>query len=219
VADLPSIIPLFPLPNLVLFPGVKVPLHIFEPRYREMIADVAGGHGIIGMILLKGEWERDYYANPDIFQVGCAGRVGDLTRLPDGRYNLVLEGLDEFRVVREIRERSYREAEVRWCAPQGDALDCDLETLDGLREVLFAYLGMSGRDAWRTLVEEQGLHGAELINFLCFHLDVTPLEKQTLLEALAGRIDCLMDVLTFRLEERKVGPSSAGGSGGPESVQ
>src|ERR1700732_3420710 len=88
VAELPRIIPLFPLPNLVLFPGVAVPLHIFEPRYREMIADVSASHGIIGMMLLKGDWERDYYAYPDIFEVGCAGRISLLTPLPDGRYNL-----------------------------------------------------------------------------------------------------------------------------------
>ncbi len=57
MAALPTIIPIFPLPNLVLFPGLSVPLHIFEPRYREMIADVADAHGIIGMALLKGDWE------------------------------------------------------------------------------------------------------------------------------------------------------------------
>ena len=72
---------------------------------------------------------------------------------------------------------------------------------------------MPAQEAWRTIVEQRGLRGAELINFLCFHLDITPLEKQTLLEALADRVDCLLDVLTFKLEERKHGP--AGPSGGP----
>lgn len=216
MAEVPTIIPIFPLPNLVLFPGLSVPLHIFEPRYREMIADVSETHGMIGMMLLKGEWaEQGNF--PDIFEVGCAGRIGGLVKLPDGRYNLVLEGVAEFRIVREIRDRSYRQAEVNWCPVNRDALACDSETMDALRETLFNYLGQPAQEAWRTIVEQRGLRGAELINFLCFHLDVTPLEKQTMLEAMADRIDCLLDVLTFKLEERKRGPT--GTSGGPDTVQ
>jgi Lon protease-like protein len=222
VAEFPTIIPLFPLPNLVLFPGIKVPLHIFEPRYREMIADASSAHGLIGMILLKGDWQPDYvsqdryHADPDIFEVGCAGRIEDLVRLPDGRYNLVLNGLSEFRIKHEIRERSYRQAEIEWCPVPHDALDCDSETLEGLREVLFSYFGSPAREAWQTLVDKRGIRGAELINFLSFHLDITPLEKQTILEAFASRADCLIDVLSFKLEERKLGPGS---SGGPDNVQ
>lgn len=217
MAELPTIIPIFPLPNLVLFPGLSVPLHIFEPRYREMIADVADRHGIIGMALLKGEWQADYHAFPDIFEVGCAGKIGGLVKLADGRYNLVLEGREEFRVVREIRDRAYRQAQVNWCPVGPGKLDCDAETMDALREMLFSYLGKAAQEAWRSIVEQRGLRGAELVNFLCFHLDITPLEKQTLLEALADRVDCLLDVLTFKLEERKRGPAGTGG--GPDTVQ
>jgi hypothetical protein len=106
---------------------------------------------------------------------------------------------------------------VRWCPIGREALDCDAETMEALREMLFNYLGQPAQEAWRTIVEQRGLRGAELINFLCFHLDITPLEKQTLLEAMADRVDCLLDVLTFKLEERKRGP--AGTSGGPDTVQ
>ncbi len=217
MAALPTIIPIFPLPNLVLFPGLNVPLHIFEPRYREMIADVADLHGMIGMALLKGDRQRDYHAFPDIFEVGCAGKIGGLIKLADGRYNLVLEGVCEFRIVREIRDRSYRQAEVNWCPVRPDALDCDAETMEALRDMLFSYLGDAADEAWRAIVDQRGLRGAALINFLCFHLDVTPLEKQTMLEALMDRVDCLLDVLTFKLEERRRGP--AGSSGGPDTVQ
>jgi Lon protease-like protein len=217
VDPLPTIIPIFPLPNLVLFPGLSVPLHIFEPRYREMIADIADLHGMIGMALLKGDRQRDYHAFPDIFEVGCAGKIGGLTKLADGRYNLVLEGVGEFRIVREIRDRSYRQAEVNWCTVRPDALDCDAETMEALREMLFSYLGEAAHEAWHAIVDQRGLRGAALINFLCFHLDITPLEKQTMLEALTDRVDCLLDVLTFKLEERKRGP--AGPSGGPDTVQ
>jgi len=217
VSESLRIIPLFPLPNLVLFPGVRVPLHIFEPRYREMIADVADGERVIGMMLLKGDRPADFHANPDIFEIGCAGRVNELVRLSDGRYNLVLEGFAEFRVLREIRERSYRQAEVQWCPVQPASLECDVETFEGLREMLFSYLGPPAKEAWRMLVEQRGLRGAELINFLCFHLDLAPIEKQTMLEALGDRVESLLDVLAFRLEERKLG--SGGPRGGPETVQ
>jgi uncharacterized protein len=212
VAELPSIIPLFPLPNLVLFPGVSVPLRIFEPRYREMIADVSSSHGIIGMALLKGEWQEEYYGHPDIFEIGCAGKISGLVKLPDGRYNIMLEGIGEFRLVREIRDRSYRQAEVKWSQVTAAERDCDDETIESVREVLFNYLGDPARDAWRALVEERSLRGADLVNFLAFHLDILPLEKQTLLEATRNRADCLIDILTFRLEERRRGGSSGPGS-------
>ncbi len=209
MAELPSIIPLFPLPNLVLFPGVSVPLHIFEPRYREMVAEVAPTHATVGMVLLKGDWEREYYDYPDIFSVGCAGRIGELVKLQDGRYNLALEGQSEFRIIREVRGRSYRQAEVEWLPTRPSALHLDQELMEGLREMLVNYVGDVAAKAWQSLVVERGLSGAQLVNLICFHLDIAPIEKQTLLEAGADRVNCLFDILTFRLEERK-----AGGSGG-----
>jgi Lon protease-like protein len=214
VDDLPQIIPVFPLPNFVLFPGVQVPLHIFEPRYREMVADVATAHRIIGMMMLKGEWERDYHAFPDLYEIGCAGRISDFTKLPDGRFNLVLDGLAEFRVVREVRDRQYRQAEIQWSPTPAEKLALDDAAMTSLRELLITYLGESAREVWRSLVEQRGLRDADLINFICFHLDVTPIEKQTLLEARGARTACLIDVLTFRLEERKLGPGGPAGSSG-----
>ncbi|MGH7840538.1 MAG: LON peptidase substrate-binding domain-containing protein [Steroidobacteraceae bacterium] len=215
MADLPSIIPIFPLPNFVLFPGVVAPLHIFEPRYREMIADVSSSHGLIGMTMLKGNWERDYYANPDLYEVGCAGRIGALKRLPDGRYNLLLEGLAEFKILHEMRDHPYRTAEVEWRPVQAAHLDLDPIAMENLRDLLVRFLGSSADELWQSLVEQRGLRGAALINFICFHLDVNPIEKLTLLEAGASRATCLNDVLTFRLEERKLGPGPSGGQSGP----
>jgi len=216
--DLPETIPIFPLPNFVLFPRITVPLHIFEPRYREMVAEVAQTHGIIGMMMLKGEWERDYYAYPDLFDIGCAGRISALTKLPDGRFNLMLEGLGEFRLVREIRQRSFRQGQVNWCVTQPEELNLDESATERLHELLVGFLGNAARDVWTSLVDTRGLRGADLINFLCFHIDVSPIEKQTLLEAGASRFACLLDVLTFKLEERKLGPGGPAG-GGPGQVQ
>jgi uncharacterized protein len=214
VDELPRIIPIFPLPNLVLFPGVGVPLHIFEPRYREMVAEVAARDRIIGMTLLKGDWERDYYQYPDIFGIGCAGRIENLVHLPDGRFNLTLEGILEFRIVKELRDRSFRRASVEWCRVDRSALELDEETMEALQTLLFGYLGDTANEAWRAAVEQRGLRGADLVNFLSFYLDLTPLEKQTLLEALDSRVRCLFDILTFRLEEQKLGPGGAGGGSG-----
>src|SRR6186997_85611 len=89
-----DLLPLFPLPNVVLFPNVFLPLHIFEPRYREMVADALASDRMIGMVLLRPGWDREY------------------ERLPDGRYNIVLRGMERFRVVEEDHALSYRRAVV-----------------------------------------------------------------------------------------------------------
>src|SRR5205807_2733032 len=107
-----DLLPLFPLPNVVLFPGVFLPLHIFEPRYREMVRDTLDGDRLIGMVLLRPGWERDYEGRPPVFPVGCTGVVTHVERLPEGRYNIVLRGIERFRIVREDQTRSYRQAVV-----------------------------------------------------------------------------------------------------------
>src|SRR5262249_47349770 len=107
-----ELLPLFPLPNVVLFPNVFLPLHIFEPRYREMVADALAADRMIGMVLLRPGWERDYEGRPPIFPIGCSGVMTHVERLNDGRYNIVLRGLERFRIVEESHERSYRRAIV-----------------------------------------------------------------------------------------------------------
>ena len=82
---LPPIVPVFPLPNVVLFPNVFLPLHIFEPRYRQMVEDALNGDRIIGMVLLRPGWEGDYEGRPPVYPVGCAGVVTHAERLADGR--------------------------------------------------------------------------------------------------------------------------------------
>ena len=109
---LPSTLPLFPLPNVVLFPNVCLPLHIFEARYREMVSDALDGDRIIGMVLLRPGWEGDYEGRPQIYQIGCAGLITHAEKTSDGRYNLVLRGFQKFRIRQEDHQRSYRLAEV-----------------------------------------------------------------------------------------------------------
>src|SRR6266436_2290611 len=107
-----DLLPLFPLPNVVLFPNVFLPLHIFELRYREMVADAVASDRMIGMVLLRPGWDRDYDGRPAIYPIGCSGVMTHVERLGDGRYNIVLRGLERFRIVEENQERSYRRASV-----------------------------------------------------------------------------------------------------------
>jgi Lon protease-like protein len=104
---------LFPLPNLVLFPHVMQPLHIFEPRYRQMTADALAGDRLIALALLRPGWEADYDGKPAIHAVACLGRVVADQRLEDGRYNILLRGLSRLRVLEEIPTgKLYRTARV-----------------------------------------------------------------------------------------------------------
>lgn len=114
LANFDGPIPLFPLPNAVLFPGIVLPFHIFEPRYRKMVEDTLEDRHLIGLSLLKPGWEAEARGRPGIHAVGCVGRIGDLSRLPDGRFNLSLFGLRRFRITEEIPSEPYRRALVEW---------------------------------------------------------------------------------------------------------
>src|SRR4051812_11448112 len=109
---LPPTIPIFPLPNVVLFPNVFLPLHIFEPRYRAMVADALKGDRMIGMTLLRPGFEADYDGRPAVYETGCAGLITHSEPLADGRYDIVLRGLEKFRIVEEDTSRPYRLARV-----------------------------------------------------------------------------------------------------------
>ncbi|SRR5258706_10078535 len=98
----------FPLPGALLFPRTHLPLHIFEPRYRAMIADSMARDRRIGMIQPRGHGEK-----PPLFEIGCVGKIGEFEASQDGRYNLVLEGLTLFRIIRELDvTTSFRQVEA-----------------------------------------------------------------------------------------------------------
>src|SRR2546426_10914808 len=108
VVMLPPTIPIFPLPNAVLFPNVFLPLHIFEARYRTMVGDALAGDRIIGMVLLQPGYEADYAGRPPVYEVGCAGVITHAERLADGRFNIVLRGIEKFRITAEDESKPYR---------------------------------------------------------------------------------------------------------------
>ena len=114
-----DLLPLFPLPNVVLFPNVFLPLHIFEPRYREMVADALSTDRLIAMMLLRPGWERDYEGRPPVYSVGCSGVITHAEKLPDGRFNIVLRGVERVRLLEEDRARNYRRGLVE---PLGEGL-------------------------------------------------------------------------------------------------
>jgi uncharacterized protein len=102
---------LFPLPNLVFFPNVMQPLHIFEPRYRQMIADALESDRLIALVLTKPGWEKEYAGSPAIYPVATLGVIAADQRLDDGRYNILLRGLSRIQIVEEIpHKKLYRQA-------------------------------------------------------------------------------------------------------------
>ncbi len=143
-SPIPDVVPLFALPNLVLFPAALMPLHIFEERYRAMIRDVLQGRRQIAMALLKPGWEKNYYGQPPIEPVVCVGTILSHERLADGRYNILLQGSARARIVKEITGESYRQAQVEPLVEE-DADEADLELA---RKCL---IGMFERDAFAAL--------------------------------------------------------------------
>jgi len=208
--EFPSIIPVFPLPNVVLFPGVPLPLHIFEPRYRDLVRDAAASHEIIGMSLLRGDWQARYHENPDIFETGCAGRIVNVEELPDGKFNILLHGIREFIIERHIFDKSYRQAAVRWRSLGLRAIDVACRSrLIGL---LSKFLRTQPNTPAYRLLRDHTLSDDLLVNFFSYALDIAPLEKQGLLEAasLTERAERLRDILEFHLEETRLGPKPPG---------
>ncbi len=107
-----SPVPIFPLPNVVLFPHMLLPLHIFEPRYRSMVRDVLSGGGPIVMALLRPGWETQYEGRPPIFPVGGLGRILHHTELPDGRFHVMLVGETRVRLTEIPCETEYRQGRI-----------------------------------------------------------------------------------------------------------
>ncbi|MFO0966667.1 MAG: LON peptidase substrate-binding domain-containing protein [Gemmataceae bacterium] len=108
---------LFPLPNLVFFPHVMQPLHIFEPRYRQLTADALAGDRLITMVLPLPGWEADYAGSPALHGVGAVGKIIAEQKLPDGCYNILLKGLSRVQIVEEIPHgKLYRKARVELLA-------------------------------------------------------------------------------------------------------
>ena len=198
-----ELLPIFPLPTTVLFPNVFLPLHIFEPRYRTMVADAIGGDRMIGMALLKPGWERNYEGRPAVYAVGCSGVITHFERLDDGRYNIVLRGMERFRIVAEDDSREYRRArtdaipERALSAADRHALQTDRAKLEALIAPAIEKHRMFGQRADMA----SAMHDEDLVNALAQYLDIEPLEKQALLErnCVRGRAEALVELLEMKI--------------------
>jgi Lon protease-like protein len=187
-ANFDGTVRLFPLPNLVLFPHVVQPLHIFEPRYRQMTADALAGDRLIAMALLVPGWEADYEGRPAIHPMVCIGRIVNEQHLPDGRYNMLLRGLSRARVVQEIaQDKVYRSARVELQADSpAPSKVVASEMRKQIEKAALAWLPAKGppRDQLRKLLESDMPLGV-LSDILGFALPLPLDAKQRLLGELS----------------------------------
>ena len=176
---LPSEIPLFPLPNVVFFPEVYLPLHVFEERYRAMTRQALGGTRVIGMTVLREGWQDDYEGTPPIYATGCAGAIVHHEPLDDGRFNIVLRGVARFEVEQELHSTEpFRIARVRWLEePDASGHSAALARLR--RQVETLLLPAVAQGEMRL---PPGMADQALINAVCQALDIPVVEKLALLE-------------------------------------
>jgi Lon protease-like protein len=204
-----GVVPVFPLPNVVLFPGMFLPLHIFEPRYRDMTARALEGERLIAMALLKPGWQEDYAGSPSIHQILGMGKIVEDAKLQDGRYNLVLFGLVRVRVIEEIGSGPYRVARVEVIeerVPEQEAQDRKRRTLRAIYAQIMKNLMMGAVPAPPDDVPLGML--ADLVASL---LPLGPELKQGLLEEMdpAARCDRLLELLESRGGDAPEGPKRA----------
>lgn len=203
MSDLPAgefVLPLFPLPNLVFFPNTRIPLHIFEPRYRQMIDVALAGDRRIGMVLLRPGWEADYYGAPAVHGFGTVGVIEHAVTLEDGRYNLLLNGVARFRVVSEVEASPYRTFRVVIDAETPPPPMEAWAQREWLVELSRRYLELL---PGQMDVPELATSPIESItNALVMALGLMPEEKQKLLEmsSLADRADQVGAILQQRLQ-------------------
>ncbi|WP_146347039.1 LON peptidase substrate-binding domain-containing protein [Falsiphaeobacter marinintestinus] len=199
-ADLPDILPVFPLPGALLLPRSRLPLHLFEPRYLQMLEDtLKTQHRLIGMIQpcpSPSDGDR-------LHMIGCAGRVTQFSETEDGRYMITLTGISRFRVLSEVEGFApYRRFNVKW-----DGFDRDLGRTEkdagfdraGFMRLLERYFSTQDLSTdWETLNEAED---ELLINSLSMLLDLGAEDKQALLEApsLSTRRETLVTLIEFAM--------------------
>lgn len=176
---------LFPLPDLVLFPHVMQPLHIFEPRYREMVRDALASDRLIATARLQPGWEIEYDQRPPIAPVACLGKIVTEHRLDDGRFNILLLGVRRVQIVRELETTgTFRVAEVEILHDR--VSKAEREKRRALRERLLSTvegslpLGKGATNTISALLEEHVPLGV-LVDLIAFTADLKPHFKQELL--------------------------------------
>ena len=182
-----SPVPVFPLPNLVLFPHAVVPLHVFELRYRTMVRDALSGERVIAMGLLKPGWERDYQGSPDYYPLACLARFEEVEWLPNDCYSLVVRGVARATLGRVVREYPYRAARIEllpqepWSEDDPLVLSEKYVLLELYRRLLAARpTGPAGAEPAPAPVSGD-LDYESLVSAVCMLVEADPLEKLRLL--------------------------------------
>jgi len=176
---------LFPLPNLVLFPHVMQPLHVFEPRYRDLLREALAGDRLITMAILEPGWEKDYEGRPAVFPMGCLGKVAAHHHLKDGGSNLLLYGLCRARLVEEMPPtKTFREARAQLCEDSCTAEDAAARPAlqQRLRETFLRILPRmpQAQEQWDHVLGSDISLGA-LTDIIGYVLDIGAVEKRRLL--------------------------------------
>jgi Lon protease-like protein len=184
----------------VLFPYVFLPLHIFEPRYRQMVAEALAGDRMIGMVLLRPGYQADYEGTPPVYATGCSGLITHSEQLEDGRYNLVLRGIEKFTITGEDAPapgRLYRSAVV---APVEEFVaEHERNELRQQRKVLEAQLTPLLNGALDNHLPA-AMPDEDLVNTLAQYLEFEPIEKLALLEqrGILARCRTLVELLEMK---------------------
>lgn len=200
VPDGEFLLPLFPLPDLVFFPGTRLPLHVFEPRYRTMISDALEADQRFGIVLLRPGWQADYQGAPPVHRFGTLGTIEQFVTLDDGRYNLLVRGDVRFRIIDEVGRDPYRTARVIVQPQITASADDAYAQREWLADLSKQYLRYLPNQTPVPEIETVGLEA--LTNALIMSLNVESEEKQKLLEIddLIERAEQIGSELTNRIE-------------------
>jgi len=195
-------IPLFPLPNVVLFPKTLRPLHIFEPRYRALVSEAIRTDSLVGMVLLKDGWEEQYDKFPPIEKTGCVGRIIQSNRLSDGRYYITLLGLSSFTIEQELEPSVFRKAEVTLneTFAENPLSSVEFDRLSQSLEETLSLLDLNRELSW---IRDSTLDPEALVHHWSAFLPFSPEERQFLLESptLKSQAGRLFDLLLFKRSE------------------
>lgn len=195
------LLPLFPLPNLVFFPGTRLPLHVFEPRYRQMVTDaLATEEKRFGVVLLRPGWENNYFDAPAIHECGTVGMIEQAVPLDDGRMNILIRGDVRFRVLDEVSSVPYRTARVIADPEKHRTADEAYAQREWLADLARQYLKYLPDQMAVPEIETVGLDA--LTNALIMSLNLEVEEKQKLLETndLIARAEKIGNELQNRVE-------------------
>ena len=194
------LLPLFPLPNVVFCPHTRLPLHVFEPRYRQLVGDALESDRHFGLVLLRSGWEEDYFGAPAVHPFGTLGTIEQAVPLENGGYNIVVRGDVRFRILEEVSRVPYRTARVV-AEPE---VERDAEQALAQRE----WLADLSRQYLRYLPDQTTVPEIETVNLdalanaLIMSLNLDVEEKQKLLEMsdVVGRAQEIGSELASRIE-------------------